>query len=99
MRRLQLHRPLRRENKTLTEGGLRFPVSAHGRLVCTCEEVVVEVSPWRRGVVRIEGEDEVVVKLREVAEEGEGGKIRPNVNCWISQYVNLKECVCVCVTQ
>lgn len=46
------------------KGGLRFLPGERRPRSVTCEEVVVQVSPWRCGVVRIEGEHEVIVKLR-----------------------------------
>lgn len=63
---LMFQRRLTSGSTTLTKGGLRLPVTAHGWLDCTCEKVVVKVLPWRCGVVRIESEHQVIVKLQEV---------------------------------
>ncbi len=51
-----------------------FPFSTHRWLICTCEEVVIQVLPWRRGVVRIEGEHEFIVELLKVGRERRGRK-------------------------
>lgn len=45
----------------------------HHQQLLTCQEVVVQVLPWRRGVVGIQGEHQVGVQLRRSAQDGNKG--------------------------
>ena len=98
MRCLSFQRQMRRENKNADRRWFKVPGerprSAGLYLWGGCRRGVSMATwgcqdrGWGRGRCQTVGGSQ-----RKEREE----KIRPNVNCWISQYVNLKVCVCVCV--